>query len=121
MRRRFRVTVDGETFVVEVEEIGAAPVGEPPLGERPVAAAPRRVERRERTGGEEVVAAPLPGVVSEVRVVVGDRVEAGAVLLVLEAMKMENEIYAPVGGVVKEVYVEAGQQVGRGDRLILVS
>lgn len=120
MKRRFKVTVDGETFVVEVEEIGAAPVGETPPGEGPVSTAPRRVER-ERTGGEGVVTAPLPGVVSEVRVVVGDRVEARAVLLVLEAMKMENEIYAPVGGVVKEVYVEAGQQVGRGDRLVLVS
>jgi len=65
--------------------------------------------------------APLPGVVSEVRVAVGDRVDPGSVVLVLEAMKMENEVYAPAGGVVEEVYVEPGRQVGRGDRLVLIS
>jgi len=121
MKRRFRVTVDGETFVVEVEEIETTPVKEAPSTKRVTAAAPRRVERGRQTDGEGVVTAPLPGVVSEVRVGVGDRVEAGVVLLVLEAMKMENEVYAPVGGVVREVYVETGQQVGRGDRLVLIS
>ncbi|RLI07786.1 acetyl-CoA carboxylase biotin carboxyl carrier protein subunit [Candidatus Bathyarchaeota archaeon] len=121
MKRRFRVTVDGETFVVEVEEIETAPVKKASSTERSTAAAPRRIERRGQTDGESVVTAPLPGVVSEVRIGVGDRVEAGAVLLVLEAMKMENEVYAPVGGVVSEIYVEAGQQVGRGDRLVLIS
>lgn len=121
MRRKFRVVVDGEAFIVEVEEIGAAGVGEEPSTERPVAVAPRRVEQTGRVSGNGVVTAPLPGVVSEVRVDVGERVEAGAVLMVLEAMKMENEIYAPVDGVVREIYVEAGRQVGRGDRLILVS
>ena len=127
MKRRFRVTVDGEAFIVEVEEIEATSRAEaPPASERAVAVTPRRVERVERVRaeqavGEGVVTAPMPGVVSQVKVGVGDPVEAGAPLLVLEAMKMENEIYAPVGGVVGEVYVEAGQRVGRGDRLILIS
>ncbi|MFQ6054072.1 MAG: biotin/lipoyl-containing protein, partial [Candidatus Bathyarchaeia archaeon] len=61
------------------------------------------------------------GVVSEVRVGVGDHVEAGSVLLVLEAMKMENEIYAPASGLVEEVYIEKGQQVARGEGLLRLS
>jgi len=127
MKRRFKVTVDGETFTVEVEEIAeSSRVETPPAIERPAAVTPRRVEgaeraRPEQAVGEGVVTAPMPGVISEVKVGVGDPVEAGTSLLVLEAMKMENEIYAPVGGVVSEVYVEAGQRVGRGDRLVLIS
>ena len=70
---------------------------------------------------EGVITAPLPGVISDVRVKVGDRVEGGAVLLVMEAMKMDNEIYAPISGVVKAIHVRAGQQVNRGDKLIHVS
>jgi biotin carboxyl carrier protein len=124
MKRKFKVTVDGETFLVEVEEVaegGPAPrteVARPQGFNRTV---PTRVEPAAGAMKGGIVIAPLPGVVSELRVAEGERVEAGSVLLVLEAMKMENEIYAPVDGVVGEVYVKVGQQVGRGDRLVLVS
>ncbi|KON30311.1 hypothetical protein AC482_04270 [miscellaneous Crenarchaeota group-15 archaeon DG-45] len=127
MKRRFRVTVNGETFTVEVEEVEeASRVETPPAPSQTTAEAPRRVEQAKRARPkpavtEGVVTAPIPGVVSEVRVSVGEAVEAGAPLLVLEAMKMENEIYAPVAGVVKEVYVETGQRVGRDERLVLIS
>jgi len=121
MRRKFRVVVDGETFIVEIEEIGAAGQKKGPSTERPATAAPRQVEHGGQVGGEGIVSAPLPGVVSEVRVKIGDRVGAGDVLLVLEAMKMENEIYAPIDGVVEEIYVDVGEQANRGDRLIHVS
>ena len=124
MKRKFRVTVDGETFLVEVEEVaegGPALRTEIPRPQGLDKTVPTRVEPAAGTMEGGVVTAPLPGVVSEIRVVEGDRVEAGSVLLVLEAMKMENEIYAPVDGVVGKVYVEVGQQIGRGDRLVLVS
>lgn len=101
MKRKFKVTVDGETFLVEVEEVEGEGPSPPALKNRAMA--------------------PLPGVVSEVRVTKGSQVEKGAILLVLEAMKMENEIYAPVDGVVEEVFVEVGKQVGWGDRLLLIS
>ena len=121
MRRKFKVVVDGETFMVEIEEIEGASEGESPSTGRPAATAHRPVERGGQVANEGVITAPLPGVISDVRVKVGDRVEGGAVLLVMEAMKMDNEIYAPIGGVVREIYVGAGQQVNRGDRLIHVS
>jgi biotin carboxyl carrier protein len=122
MKRKFNVTVDGKTYAVEVEEV---------LGKReaPVVASPPKarvtvMERvvSPRTPTEDgVVSAPLPGVVSDVRVSHGDSVDVGDVLLVLEAMKMENEIHASSKGVVEEVYVGVGEQVGRGAPLMKVS
>jgi biotin carboxyl carrier protein len=124
MKRKFKVTVNGETFLVEVEEVKegrpTSPIEIIPIPE-PAAMFRSQVETTTGVGEEGAVTAPLPGVVSEVRVAEGDRVESGSVLLVLEAMKMENEIYAPASGVVREIYVEVGAQVNRGDRLVLVS
>ena len=124
MKRKFRVTVDNETFLVEVEEI----IDEGIASESNIAKATRsnrtvrgRFEHPESMAEVGVVIAPIPGVVSDLRVSKGDKVEAGSVLLLLEAMKMENEIYTPSEGVVKEIFVEVGQQVSRGERLVLVS
>ena len=64
------------------------------------------------------ITAPMPGVVSGVHVREGEAVEAHQVLLVLEAMKMENAITAPVDGHVEHVLVRAGQAVNRGDVLV---
>jgi biotin carboxyl carrier protein len=124
MKRKFRVTVDGETFLVEVEEVeGGGP--RPPAFKKHVTKPPVAAKAQAKpivgTDQEGYVLAPLPGVVSEVRVTKGSQVEKGAILMVLEAMKMENEIYAPADGVVEETFVEVGQQVGRGDRLLLIS
>jgi biotin carboxyl carrier protein len=122
MKRKFKVTVDGKTYSVEVEE-------ETQIGEAPVTISPPKtqVAVRERAMSPQapredgVISAPLPGVVSDLRVSKGDSVDTGNVILVLEAMKMENEIHAPSGGVVEEVYVGVGEQVGRGAPLVKVS
>ncbi len=122
MKRKFNVTVDGKTYAVEVEEVTR--IGETPSQISPPKA---RMTVRERTvsprapAEDGVISAPLPGVVSDLRVSRGDSVDAGDVLLILEAMKMENEIHAPSGGVVEEVYVGVGDQVGRGVPLVKVS
>lgn len=124
MKRKFRVTVDNETFLVEVEEIiqeSIASESNIAKATQPIKTVRGRFEHPESMADAGVVIAPIPGVVSDLRVSKGDRVEAGSVLLVLEAMKMENEIYSPSDGVVEEIYVEAGQQVSRGERLILIS
>lgn len=124
MKRKFKVTVDGETFLVEVEEVEGEGPSPPTLKKqttKPTVAVKDQAKPIIGTDQEGYVLAPLPGVVSEVRVTKGSRVEKGAILLMLEAMKMENEIYAPMDGVVEETFVEVGQQVGRGDRLLLIS
>jgi biotin carboxyl carrier protein len=77
-------------------------------------------EGRPRAGAGEVKA-PMPGLVLRVLVVPGQRVEAGAGLAVLEAMKMENQIKAPVAGVVESVRVAAGTAVEKGQVLVVLS
>jgi biotin carboxyl carrier protein len=63
------------------------------------------------SGGKGAVLAVMPGSIMRVLVVEGDQVAEGDVLLVLEAMKMENELHAPIAGLVKAIYVEPGQAV----------
>jgi biotin carboxyl carrier protein len=124
MKRKFKVTVDGETFLVEVEEVEGGGPSPPALmiqAAKPPVAVKDQTKSIIGSDQEGCVLAPLPGVVSEVRVTKGSQVEKGAILLVLEAMKMENEIYAPADSVVEEIFVEVGKQVGRGDRLLLIS
>ncbi|MDN5344914.1 MAG: hypothetical protein PWQ18_1027 [Clostridia bacterium] len=127
MKRHFQVTVNGETYNVEVEEVGGAtehlrpavktpvkknpPVHQPTLSPTPRSASDSRPDNR-------TVTSPLPGTVVEVKVKPGQRVIAGQVLLVIEAMKMENEIQAPTGGVVREVLVQDGMNIASGQPLV---
>jgi pyruvate carboxylase subunit B len=84
----------------------------------------RERQTRLATGGarggshQSEIKSVMPGVVKELRVAVGDRVEAGSPLLILEAMKMENEIRAPSDGVVQAIHVAAGQAVEKGAPLV---
>lgn len=71
--------------------------------------------------GRQQVVAPMPGKVVRVLVEVGDKVEAGQGLLVVEAMKMQNEIRSPKGGTVERLHVKEGQPVNAGDALCVVS
>jgi len=141
--RRFRVKVNDEVFEVEVEEItqgetarearpssapvpAARPVNIPvPKKTTPIApvsapkAAPTQAASGKKSEGEAGdVVAPIPGVVSEIRVSSGKRVKKGEVLLLLEAMKMQNEILAPYDATVKEVVVSQGASVQPGDVLV---
>lgn len=105
--RTFHVTVNGSTYQVEVEEVaaGAAPAPRPAA---PVA------------GGQQVKS-PMPGTILDIRVAAGDAVKKGAVLCILEAMKMENEIMAPADGTVAQVVAAKGASVNAGDLLIVLS
>ena len=107
-RCRARITRVGDRVVVQV------PGGDLELIEKP---------RFELPGGEEVsggFVAAMPGKVLELRVQAGDRVEAGEILLVLEAMKMEHPMRASEDGVVVEVRVAQGEQVEAGTVLLIV-
>ena len=70
--------------------------------------------------GAATISAPMPGKVLEVKVKAGDAVKAGDVLMILEAMKMQNEIMAPADGTISDVRISAGQTVGTGDVMIVM-
>jgi len=69
---------------------------------------------------QEIVKSPMPGIIKSIDVAVGDQINEGDTLLILEAMKMENPIVAPVGGKISEVSIFQGQSVKGGDRLIVI-
>jgi acetyl-CoA/propionyl-CoA/long-chain acyl-CoA carboxylase, biotin carboxylase, biotin carboxyl carrier protein len=113
------VEVDGKRFVVKVW------MPDVPGGAAPDAAAPRRRRPLSMSGsgggaGDGTIAAPMQGTIVKILVAVGDAVEAGQALLVLEAMKMENHINAERGGTVREIRVAAGDTVGTGDVLVVI-
>lgn len=123
--RKFNVNVNGTLYEVEVEEIqagaAAAPARKPipaaaPKAAAPKAAAPKAAPARPAAApaGAETVKAPMPGNILEVRVKDGQAVQAGDILFILEAMKMENEIMAPVAGTVSGVAVQKGSAVATG-------
>ena len=114
--KKYRVNVNGTVYEVELEEItgaaAAAPVAAAPAAPAaPVAAAP--------AGGEKV-SAPMPGNILAVNVAAGDTVKRGQVLMVLEAMKMENEIMAPCDGTIASVHTSKGSAVESGALLCVI-
>jgi len=107
---KYKVTLNGRTYEVEVEAGKAMLLAEyeakapATVAAAPVAAAPAAAPAAPvAAGAGDTVAAPMPGTILKVNVTVGQKVKAGEVLCVLEAMKMENDIKAPVDGVVTSV------------------
>lgn len=135
--RKFNVTVNGKSFEVEVEETGAptAMTAIPVTHAAPVlsgvqpapavaAPAPKAASAPKPAGGSAGVVkmnAPMPGTILKVLVEPGQAVKKGTVLLILEAMKMENEIMAAQEGTIATVDVVKGQQVNSGDLMISMS
>jgi len=122
------VTVNGTPFQIGLKDLTAIKspqamvIGEPlPTGIPPASAAASKPETMvETAGGITTVKAPLPGLIIEIKVTVGDKVGVGDVLLVIETMKMENNIVSPVAGTVKEIMVSSGANVGEGVKLISI-
>ena len=112
--KTYNITVNGVTYVVDVEEVGGA-VSAPVQNAAPAAApaAPKAAPKAAPVGkaGATVVKAPMPGNIMKVNVKAGDSVKKGDVLVVLEAMKMENDVCAPTDGVVATVDVNQGATV----------
>ncbi len=124
--KRYSVTVNGVVYDVAVEEIdgAAAPVAAAPAPVAAPAAAPApkaAPKPAAAPAGGKPVNAPMPGNILAVNVKVGDKVAKGAVLCVLEAMKMENEIMAPDAGTVAAVNVTKGATVQSGDVLVTLA
>ncbi len=124
MMKRFNVTVNGKTYDVAVEELdanAAAPVVTAPVAASTPAPAPAPAAAPAPTVGTgEKVTAPMPGTILDVKVSNGANVSKGDVIMVLEAMKMENDIVAPCDGTVTSIVVKKGDTVQSGDTLATV-
>ena len=128
--RYFQITVNGQSYQVSVEEVGAASAPAPVAAAAPAPAAapvaapapaPAAAPAAQAVSAEgEKVQAPMPGTILDVKVHEGGAVKKGDVLLILEAMKMENEIMSPVDGVVKQIVTSKGSSVNSGDVLVIV-
>ena len=117
--KTYNITVNGVTYTVEVEEAGAAaaapvaPTAAPAAPKAAPTAAPKAAPAPKASGsaGSVSVKAPMPGNIMKVNCTAGASVKKGDVLIVLEAMKMENDICAPQDGVVASVEVAQGASV----------
>ena len=125
---KYKVTLNGKTYEVEVEEShaevisvsDAGPAAPPaaPASPAPVASAAPAAPAVAADGVK--VLAPMPGIILAMNVSAGQAVKAGDVLLVLEAMKMENEITAPSDGIVKQILVQKGSTVDTDAALVVI-
>ncbi len=120
--KNYRITVNGTSYDVSVEELsgGAAPLAAP-VAAAPVAApapaAPAAPAPAAGGAGSVKVSSPMPGKILAVKANVGDSVKKGQVILILEAMKMENEVVAPEDGTIASIDVTVGASVESGDTL----
>ena len=137
--KKFNVTVNGKTYAVEVEEVGAgqggftyqpvqqapvqqavqpavapAPAPTPAPDPAPKAAAPV-------SGEGELMQAPMPGTILDILVTEGQTVKKGDIVIILEAMKMENEIASPADGVVSKIYTSKSATVNAGDPMLTIA
>ena len=137
MLRKFKISIDGTQYLVEMEEVGApqatpadaapvaatptptpAPAQAPTPAPAPAAPEPAPVPAATPApAGAFVQAAPMPGTIVDIRVNVGDTVKVNQPVMVLEAMKMENEVVAERDGVIASIDVAKGAMVNPGDPL----
>ncbi|TYB32218.1 MAG: biotin/lipoyl-binding protein [Candidatus Mcinerneyibacterium aminivorans] len=116
-----KLTVNGEEYEVGLKDLGIREISEVESRPRPKPKAKKNEQKAKKpdsTPSSKKVKAPLPGLILEIQVKEGDEVKAGQDILVMEAMKMENEIQSNQSGIVKSIKVEEGDNVYEGDVLI---
>lgn len=113
--RKFKIKIDGKVFEAEVEELG----GEKPVQASPTAAKPAQAPLPQAGSGNSVVA-PMPGKIIGLKVSKGQQVNAGDTVLILEAMKMEQEIKSSISGIVSEIPVSENDTVKKDQPLVLL-
>ena len=122
---KYKITLNGKTYEMEVEgidgSISAAPAKAAPKAAAPApVAAPAAAPKAVASSAAGAVNSPMPGTILRVNKNVGDTVAAGEAVVVLEAMKMENDIPASKAGVIKSIAVAQGQAVAAGEFLFEV-
>lgn len=137
MLRKFKISIDGTQYLVEMEEVGApqptpadavpAPAAPAPAPAPAPAAAPAPAPEpapapaAPAVSGSFAQTAPMPGTILDIHVKVGDTVAANQPVMVLEAMKMENEVVAEQAGTIASINVEKGAMVNPGDTLFTLA
>ena len=131
MTKQYKITVNGKTYDVSVEEIKSEKVQVQKASAAPVVSnntpAPAPVKQQSAPSAAAIdenavsVKATMPGTILSFNVAVGDKVSEGQVVAILEAMKMENEVTAPASGVVKSIHVEKGSSVVEGQVILQIS
>jgi len=124
MLRKFRIGINGKEYIVEMEELtagpstGFVPTAAPaaPAAPAPAAPAPAPVS----SAGGTVIESPMPGTIMDIKVNVGDKVEVDQCLVILEAMKMENEIVAPKAGTIAAIHNSKGTAIDVGGAIITI-
>lgn len=135
--KKFNVTVNGKAYAVEVEEVGsgqpaftyvpvqqAAPAPQVAAAPAPQAApapAPAKAPVSSAPVAGETMSAPMPGTILDIKVSEGQTVKAGDIILILEAMKMENELVAPKDGTIAKIYTSKSSAVNTGDPLVTIA
>ncbi len=120
--RKYNVNVNGTAYEVTVEEVKAGAAPAPVAAPAPAPApAPVAAPAAAPAGAGEQITAPMPGTILDVKVSAGQAVKSGDVLMILEAMKMENEIMAPKDGTVTAVSVSKGAAVESGTLLCTIA
>ena len=116
--KNLKITVNGVVYDVQVEETDGSTAAAPAVASAPKAAAAPAPKKSTGTQGSEKVTSPMPGTILNVAVKAGQAVKTGDVLVVLEAMKMENEIKAAHDATVASVEVSKGESVDTGAVLV---
>ena len=127
MLRKFNIAINGKEYYVEMEELGAVPgtisavpATAPVVPATPAPEVASAAAAPATPAGNDAQKAPIPGKILDIKVNVGDVVEKDQVLMILEAMKMENSIVALKAGTVAAIHTSAGANVNAGDALITV-
>ena len=117
--KNYRITVNGTAYDVAAEELGATAASTPVAAPAPAAAPAPKAAAPAASGaaGSVKVAAPMPGNILAIKANNGQAVKKGEVIMILEAMKMENEITAPEDGTIASINVGVGDSVESGDTL----
>lgn|SRR5690606_18281707 len=135
--KKFNITVNGKSYAVEVEEVGAGQGGftyqpvqntpqpatvqsTPQTNAQPESTVQAASKAPEGPIAGELISAPMPGTILDIKVTEGQAIKSGDIILILEAMKMENEIVAPNDGVIKKIHTTKLSAVSTGDALVTI-